>query len=209
MNSEAEKRLQEALVAIMAAALDLGLLVVGFGALWWVFTRSGDHQDHGVLRQVGRYLRRFRRAGSRREGRRGRTRSNLREIRSGSTCASIAGSKIPEDAKCRSDHAFGGCRPLHPADTGRSRAATRWPAVQSFRSSGPRRRSRSTSSYSSIDELASALGPEGANKNGALSEFVETACRRTSTATVKRWETASPSSPRPHGRSTIRVTTSR
>ena len=28
--------------------------------------------------------------------------------------------------------------------------------------------------YSSIDELASALGPEGANKNGALSDFVET-----------------------------------
>ncbi|MFC7449169.1 MCE family protein [Rhodococcus daqingensis] len=160
---------------IIATALFLvGLLVVGFGG-WWLLTRAGTTKITAYFdKSVGIY-----------DG------SDVRVlgVKVGSvneveplgdqvkvTMRVDRGVNIPEGAKAAqitpsvvSDRYI----QLAPAYSGGE--------VMASGSTIPRERTATPVEvdqlYSSIDELARALGPEGANQDGALSEFVDTTAR--------------------------------
>ncbi|ATI34167.1 mammalian cell entry protein [Rhodococcus sp. H-CA8f] len=157
-------------VAIIAAVL-IGLLVLG-GALWWVFTRAGTTKitayfdksvgiyDGSDVRVLGVKVGTVESV----EPQGDQVKVELRvdrgiDIPAGASAAQITPSVVADRYVQLTPVFTGGDKMASGAVIPIEKTATPVEVDQL---------------YSSIDELASALGPEGANKNGALSDFVET-----------------------------------
>ena len=157
-------------VAIIAAVL-IGLLVIG-GALWWVFTRAGTTKitayfdksvgiyDGSDVRVLGVKVGTVESV----EPQGDQVKVELRvdrgiDIPAGASAAQITPSVVADRYIQLTPVFTGGDKMASGAVIPIEKTATPVEVDQL---------------YSSIDELASALGPEGANKNGALSDFVET-----------------------------------
>jgi virulence factor Mce-like protein len=160
---------------IVATALVLvGLLVLGFGG-WWLFTRAGTTKITAYFdKSVGIYDGSDVRVLGVKVGSVNEVEPLGDQVRV--TMRVDRGVKIPEDAKAAqitpsvvSDRYI----QLAPAYSGGE--------VMESGATIPRERTATPVEvdqlYSSIDELSRALGPEGANKEGALSEFVDTAAK--------------------------------
>ena len=80
--------------------------------------------------------------------------------------------ELPADAKAAIVAPVDRRRPVRPGHARLHRAATCWPTTSSSPSSRPRCRSSCDQIYESLDTLNVALGPNGANRNGALSDLL-------------------------------------
>ncbi|PBC42080.1 mammalian cell entry protein [Rhodococcus sp. ACPA4] len=168
--TEAESGSKKRTLAIIAAAL-IGVLVVG-GALWWVFTRAGTTTITAYFdKSIGIY-----------DG------SDVRVlgVKVGTvTSVEPQGDQVKVDL--RVDRGIDIPADANAAQVTPSVVADRYIQLTPVFTGGNKMTSGSVipiertatpvevdQLYASINDLASALGPEGANKDGALSKFVET-----------------------------------
>lgn len=168
--TEAESGSKKRTLAIVAAAL-IGVLVVG-GALWWVFTRAGTTTITAYFdKSIGIY-----------DG------SDVRVlgVKVGTvTSVEPQGDQVKVDL--RVDRGIDIPADANAAQVTPSVVADRYIQLTPVFTGGNKMTSGSVipidrtatpvevdQLYASINDLASALGPEGANKDGALSKFVET-----------------------------------
>ncbi|KJF20514.1 MCE family protein [Rhodococcus sp. AD45-ID] len=168
--TEAESGSKKRTLAIIAAAL-IGVLVVG-GALWWVFTRAGTTTITAYFdKSIGIY-----------DG------SDVRVlgVKVGTvTSVEPQGDQVKVDL--RVDRGIDIPVDANAAQVTPSVVADRYIQLTPVFTGGDKMASGSVipiertatpvevdQLYASINDLASALGPEGANKDGALSKFVET-----------------------------------
>lgn len=168
--TEAESGSKKRTLAIIAAAL-IGVLVVG-GALWWVFTRAGTTTITAYFdKSIGIY-----------DG------SDVRVlgVKVGTvTSVEPQGDQVKVDL--RVDRGIDIPVDANAAQVTPSVVADRYIQLTPVYTGGDTMASGSVipiertatpvevdQLYASINDLASALGPEGANKDGALSKFVET-----------------------------------
>ncbi|MGG7103465.1 MCE family protein [Rhodococcus sp. 24CO] len=168
--TEAESGSKKRTLAIIAAAL-IGVLVVG-GALWWVFTRAGTTTITAYFdKSIGIY-----------DG------SDVRVlgVKVGTvTSVEPQGDQVKVDL--RVDRGIDIPVDANAAQVTPSVVADRYIQLTPVFTGGDTMASGSVipiertatpvevdQLYASINDLASALGPEGANKDGALSKFVET-----------------------------------
>lgn len=159
---------------VATALLLVGLLVLGFGG-WWLLTRAGTTKITAYFdKSVGIYDGSDVRVLGVKVGSVNEVEPLGDQVRV--TMRVDRGVKIPEGAKAAqitpsvvSDRYI----QLAPAYSGGETMASG--------STIPRERTATPVEvdqlYSSIDELSRALGPEGANRGGALSEFVDTAAK--------------------------------
>ncbi|WP_092801948.1 MCE family protein [Rhodococcus globerulus] len=168
--TEAESGSKKRTLAIIAAAL-IGVLVVG-GALWWVFTRAATTTITAYFdKSIGIY-----------DG------SDVRVlgVKVGTvTSVEPQGDQVKVDL--RVDRGIDIPADANAAQVTPSVVADRYIQLTPVFTGGNKMTSGSVipiertatpvevdQLYASINDLASALGPEGANKDGALSKFVET-----------------------------------
>jgi virulence factor Mce-like protein len=168
--TEAESGSKKRTLAIVAAAL-VGVMVVG-GALWWVFTRAGTTTITAYFdKSIGIY-----------DG------SDVRVlgVKVGTvTSVEPQGDQVKVDL--RVDRGIDIPADANAAQVTPSVVADRYIQLTPVFTGGNKMTSGSVipiertatpvevdQLYASINDLASALGPEGANKDGALSKFVET-----------------------------------
>lgn len=168
--AEAESGSKKRTLAIIAAAL-VGVMVVG-GALWWVFTRAGTTTITAYFdKSIGIY-----------DG------SDVRVlgVKVGTvTSVEPQGDQVKVDL--RVDRGIDIPADANAAQVTPSVVADRYIQLTPVFTGGNKMTSGSVipiertatpvevdQLYASINDLASALGPEGANKDGALSKFVET-----------------------------------
>ncbi|TSD48507.1 MCE family protein [Rhodococcus sp. KBS0724] len=168
--TEAESGSKKRTLAIVAAAL-VGVMVVG-GALWWVFTRAGTTTITAYFdKSIGIY-----------DG------SDVRVlgVKVGTvTSVQPQGDQVKVDL--RVDRGIDIPADANAAQVTPSVVADRYIQLTPVFTGGNKMTSGSVipiertatpvevdQLYASINDLASALGPEGANKDGALSKFVET-----------------------------------
>lgn len=168
--TEAESGSKKRTLAIVAAAL-IGVLVVG-GALWWVFTRAGTTTVTAYFdKSIGIY-----------DG------SDVRVlgVKVG-TVTSVEPQGDQVKVELRVDRGIDIPVDANAAQVTPSVVADRYIQLTPVYTGGNKMTSGSVipiertatpvevdQLYASINDLASALGPEGANKDGALSKFVET-----------------------------------